>query len=452
MSVLWYVVGVLFVVAGVGFSIGWHEIGHLVPAKKFGLRVPQYMVGFGPTVWSRRRGETEYGIKAIPLGGYIRMIGMFPPRQGQDPTTVRVSSTGRMSQLVDEARAASFEELRPGDEHRVFYKLGTWKKIIIMMGGPVMNLILAAILLSGLVMTYGTAVEQPGAQVGQVSECVVPADQVTADRVCEAGDPLTPAAEAGLQPGDIIISVAGQTIQQNRDVSTIVRPRSGQLTEIVVERAGERLVLTATPITNELPALDENGLIVTDDAGNPVMVETGFLGIGSGPVTEIERQSPVVVPGMIWDMVSGTAEIVAKLPQKMIGVYNAAFSGQERDLESPVSVVGVGRIAGEVAAGQIPFFETPGQKLATLVLLLAGLNIALFVFNLIPLLPLDGGHVAGAIWEAIKKGWARLRGLPDPGPVDVAKALPLAYAVSILLIGMAVLLIYADIVNPVRLG
>lgn len=452
MTWLWYVLGVLFMAVGVGFSIGWHEIGHLVPAKKFGVRVPQYMVGFGPTAWSRRRGETEYGIKWIPLGGYIRMIGMFPPRKGQDPSQVRISSTGRMSQLVDEARAASFEELRPGDENRVFYKLSTGKKIIVMMGGPVMNLILAVLLLSGLVMTYGAGVEKPGAFVGQVSECVVPAGEATLDRICEPGDPATPAAEAGLQPGDIIVSIAGQPIETNRDVSTIVRPRSGQVTEIVVERDGQQLTLTATPITNQLPQLDATGQIVLDENDSVVMVETGFLGVSSGPVVEIERQSPLVVPGMVWEMVSGTAQIVAQLPQRMVGVYNAAFSGQERDLESPVSVVGVGRIAGEVAAGQVSFFETPGQKLATLVMLLAGLNIALFVFNLIPLLPLDGGHVAGALWEAVKKGYARVRGLPDPGPVDVAKALPLAYGVSIALIGMALLLIYADIVNPVRLG
>ena len=452
MTVLWFVLGVLFMVVGVGFSIGWHEIGHLVPAKKFGVRVPQYMVGFGPTVWSRRRGETEYGIKAIPLGGYIRMIGMFPPRKGADPNQIRVSSTGRMSQLVDEARAASFEELRPGDENRVFYKLPTGKKIIVMLGGPVMNLILAVILLSGLVMAYGTAVEKPGAYVGQVSECVVPAGEATVDRVCGPEDPLTPAAQAGIMPGDVIVEIAGEPIVSNRDVSGLIRPRSGQATDIVVERAGERLTLTATPITNELPDVDAQGNPILDAGGDPVMVQTGFLGIASGTNSEIERQSPIVVPGMIWDMVSGTAEVVAKLPQKMVGVYNAAFSGEERDLESPVSVVGVGRIAGEVASGQIAFFETPGEKLATLVLLLAGLNIALFVFNLIPLLPLDGGHVAGAIWEGIKKGYARARGLPDPGPVDVAKALPLAYGVSILLIGMALLLIYADIVNPIRLG
>lgn len=452
MTVLWYVLGVLFVGAGVGFSIGWHEIGHLVPAKRFGVRVTQYMVGFGPTVWSRTRGETEYGVKAIPLGGYIRMIGMFPPRRGDDPTKVRVSSTGRMSQLVDEARAVSLEEVRPGDERRVFYSLKTWQKVIVMLGGPVMNLILAIILLSGLVMTYGTAVPKPGAYVGAVSECVVSAAEATIDRVCEPGDPLTPAAEAGLMPGDIVRSIAGRTVETNRDVSTFVRPRSGQPTEIVLERDGRTLTVMATPVTNELPELDEQGEIVVDASGAPVLVETGFLGIQSAPVTEIERQSPIVVPGMVWDMVSGTAEVVAKLPQKMTGVYQAAFGGAERDLESPVSVVGVGRIAGEVASGEIALFETPGQKLATLVLLLAGLNIALFVFNLIPLLPLDGGHVAGALWEAVKRGYARVRGLPDPGPVDVAKALPLAYAVSVLLIGMAVLLIYADLVNPIKLG
>ncbi|MDO5502175.1 MAG: site-2 protease family protein [Actinomycetia bacterium] len=452
MTIIWYILGVLFVAVGVGISIGWHEIGHLLPAKKFGVRVTQYMVGFGPTVWSRTRGETEYGVKAIPLGGYIRMIGMFPPRKGEDPTKVRVSSTGRMTQLVDEARAASLEELRPGDESRVFYNLATWKKIIVMLGGPVMNLILAAALLAGLVMTYGTAVPQPGAYVGAVSECVVPAEEATLERACQAGDPLTPAAEAGLLPGDIIIAVNGETIEDNRDVSRIIRPRSGQPTEIVIERDGASQTLTATPITNELPQLDAEGNTVLGPDNQPLMVETGFLGVASGQVTEIERQSPAVVPGMLWDMVSGTARIVAQLPQRMQAVYHAAFSGAERELESPVSVVGVGRIAGEVASGGIPFFETPGQKFATLVMLMVGLNIALFVFNLIPLLPLDGGHVAGAVWESIKRGYARVRGRPDPGPVDVAKALPVAYGVSILLIGMALLLIYADLVNPIRLG
>ncbi|MGL5860966.1 MAG: site-2 protease family protein, partial [Phycicoccus sp.] len=140
MTWVYFALGVLFMAVGIAGSIALHEVGHLVPAKRFGVRVTQYMVGFGPTVWSRRRGETEYGVKAIPLGGYIRMIGMFPPRPGESPGTVRASSTGRFSQLVDEARAATLEEVRPGDENRVFYKLSVPKKLAIMLGGPVMNL------------------------------------------------------------------------------------------------------------------------------------------------------------------------------------------------------------------------------------------------------------------------------------------------------------------------
>ncbi|MGO1164977.1 MAG: site-2 protease family protein, partial [Janibacter sp.] len=136
-----YVLGVLLAFIGIALSIALHEIGHLIPAKKFGLRVPQYMVGFGPTVWSRRRGETEYGVKAVPLGGYIRMIGMFPPAKGQDPMMTRASSTGRVGQLIDEARQQSLEEVRPGDDGRMFYQLPVWKRVIIMLGGPVMNLL-----------------------------------------------------------------------------------------------------------------------------------------------------------------------------------------------------------------------------------------------------------------------------------------------------------------------
>ena len=137
-----YLLGVLFIVLGVGVSIALHELGHLLPAKRFGLKVNQYMIGFGPTVWSRRRGETEYGLKAIPLGGYIRMIGMFPPRPGDPEGTIRVSSTGRFSQLADEARQLSLEEIKPGDEDRVFYKLSVPRKVVVMMGGPVMNLVI----------------------------------------------------------------------------------------------------------------------------------------------------------------------------------------------------------------------------------------------------------------------------------------------------------------------
>jgi membrane-associated protease RseP (regulator of RpoE activity) len=135
----------------------------------------------------------------------------------------------------------------------------------------------------------------------------------------------------------------------------------------------------------------------------------------------------------------------------MVGVAQAAFGSSERDPNGPISVVGLSRIAGEIAVMEVP--EDQGgnwAKLSTFVMLLGSLNLALFVFNLVPLLPLDGGHIAGALWEAIKKGWAKARRLPDPGYVDVAKALPIAYGVAIALIVMSALLMYADIVNPVK--
>ena len=201
MTVLLYVLGVLFVVLGVGLSIGLHEIGHLVPAKKFGVKVTQYMVGFGPTLWSTRRGETEYGLKAIPLGGYIRMIGMFPPRPGDAEGTIRVSSTGRFTQLADEARQLSLEEIKPGDEDRVFYKLSVPKKVVVMMGGPVMNLVIAVVLLTGLVTLYGQQEVKDGAIVASVSECVVPASAGRHQDHLRSYRPQDPCLPRGHQAG-----------------------------------------------------------------------------------------------------------------------------------------------------------------------------------------------------------------------------------------------------------
>ena len=150
-----FVLGVLFMIVGVAASIALHEMGHMVPAKKFGVRVPQYMIGFGPTFWSKKRGETEYGVKGIPLGGYVRMIGMYPPKAGDPDGAVRASSTGRFGQLADEVREQTFEEMHPGDENRVFYKLRTWQKVTVMFGGPFMNLVIAAVVMTVMVCGVG---------------------------------------------------------------------------------------------------------------------------------------------------------------------------------------------------------------------------------------------------------------------------------------------------------
>ena len=445
-----YLLGVLFVALGISVSIALHEVGHLLPAKRFGVKITQYMVGFGPTVWSRQRGETEYGLKAIPLGGYVRMIGMFPPKPGADPSILRGSSTGRFSQLMDQARDESMEQVKPGDEDRVFYKLSTPKKLVVMLGGPTMNLVIAVVLLGGIFTLYG--IGEITARVSAVSQCVQTVQaNGTAPPTCSPSDPKAPANVAGIRPGDRIIALAGQPVSNWDDVRALVRPNGGRQIGVVVERAGKTLHLTATPILNNVPRIDAAGNLVVGPDGKALMDRVGFMGFS--PSAEIVKQPLTAVPALIGDQLSRTAGVVLRIPQKMAGIAKAAFGGGVRDPNGPMSVVGVGRVAGEVANGQLPGVADSGaSKLVILISLIGSLNIALFVFNLIPLLPLDGGHAAGALWEGIKRQAARLRGRPNPGYVDVAKALPVAYAVSIALIGMSVLLIYADLVNPIKIG
>ncbi|EKA60335.1 M50 family metallopeptidase [Janibacter hoylei] len=438
-----YVLGVLLAVLGIGLSIALHEIGHLVPAKKFGLRVPQYMVGFGPTIWSRRRGETEYGVKAIPLGGYIRMIGMFPPAADG---TVRASSTGRMSQLVDEARQQSLEEIRPGDDGRMFYQLPIWKRIVIMMGGPVMNLLIALVLFTGIFTLNGIAVATP--TISAVNECVdIQQQGQQAATECTDDMPIAPANAAGLKPGDTITSINGTPVSTWADVRAAIRSNLDEPLTMQVDRAGTTKTLRAEPIVLDLPVQDDQGRIETDATGAPVTERAGFL--GATGTREMQKQPITAVPGLFGEQLGQTYGLLVRIPQKLVGVAEAAFGSQERDPDGPMSVVGVGRIAGEVASSDD--FGDTSDKAILLLTLMGSLNLVLFAFNTIPLLPLDGGHVAGALWEAVKKGWAKLRGLPDPGPVDVAKALPLAYVVALAFIGMTLLLVYADIVKPVKL-
>jgi len=445
-----YLLGVLFVALGVSASIGLHEVGHLLPAKKFGVKVTQYMVGFGPTIWSRKRGETEYGLKAVPLGGYIRMIGMFPPKPGSDPSILRASSTGRFSQLMDQAREESMEQVKAGDEDRVFYKLSVPKKVVVMLGGPTMNLVIAVVLLTGVFTLYG--IGEFTARVSAVSQCVQTVSaNGTAPAKCSPSDPQAPANVAGIRPGDRIIALAGQPVSSWDDVRALIRPNGGRLIDVVVERNGQRLDLKATPILNDVPRVDAAGSPVVGADGKSLTDRVGFMGFS--PTAEIVRQPLAAAPALIADQVARTAGVVFRIPQKMVGIAQAAFGNEVRDQNGPMSVVGVGRVAGEIADGQISgVAESGSSKFVILLSLIASLNLALFVFNLVPLLPLDGGHVAGALWEGVKRQVAKLRGRPNPGYVDVAKALPVAYAVSIALIGMSALLIYADVVNPIKLG
>jgi membrane-associated protease RseP (regulator of RpoE activity) len=378
------------------------------------------------------------------------MIGMFPPKPGADPSVLRASSTGRFSQLADQARQDSAEEVAPQDAHRVFYVLPWYKKVVVMLGGPLTNFVIAGVLLGAVLTLYGREEVLP--VVSAVSTCVpsTAPTPTTPNPACVAGDPASPAALAGLKVGDRIVEANGRPVATWQRLQQEIRTHDATPMALVVERGGERVTLTVPLATRQAPTLDADGAAIVTN-GAYTLVSAKFLGMT--PSIEPVRQPVTAVPGYVWDATTQVASVVTRIPEKMVGVAQAAFGGGERDRNGPQSVVGVGRTGYEI--GTIGLGDGGRGLAATLaidLLLIASLNFALFVFNLIPLLPLDGGHVAGALWEGIKRRGAKALGRPDPGPVDIAKALPVAYAVSMVLIVMSALLVYADVVNPIKLG
>ena len=431
MEALIYAAGAIVFFLGVVVSIALHEVGHMVPAKKFGVKVTQYFVGFGRTLWSVKRGETEYGIKAIPLGGFVKLVGMLPPAKGEDPTKVRDSNTGLFTQLIADARHAEYEHVQPGEEDRIFYRKPWWQKLIVMASGPLVNVGIAFILFTVVISGFG--VPQATLTVDLVSECVIPADEQ--ERACRADDPVAPATDAGIRPGDEIVSFNGTEVTEWGELTKLIRENSDGAAQIVVERDGETLTLTTNTQVSTREVLDDP----------EAFEEVGFLGVV--PTQVVQREGLATVGSSMWRYTEATGEAILHLPERMVEVADAAFGG-ERKQNSPISVVGASRVAGEiVTTNEVSWSE----RIASLISLLAAVNLFVALFNFIPLLPLDGGHIAGAIWEAVRRGIARLRGRPDPGFVDVGKLLPVAYVVGVLLMIMGVLLVYADIVNPIQL-
>ncbi|MCX5460334.1 M50 family metallopeptidase [Streptomyces sp. FT1] len=433
MTILLTVLGTLVFAFGLLFSIAWHELGHLSTAKLFGIRVPQYMVGFGPTIFSRRKGETEYGIKAIPLGGYIRMIGMFPP--GADGR-IEARSTSPFRGMIEDARSAAFEELQPGDETRLFYTRKPWKRVIVMFAGPFMNLILAVAIFLGVSMSFGFATQTT--TVGGVQQCVIA--QSEKRDTCRSGDPVSPAKAAGLQEGDKIVAFNGAPVDDWATLSERIRQSIGPAT-LTVERDGARTQLEANLIENRVAKKDADGEVMKDQ-----WVRAGYLGFAAQ--TEIQPLGFVDSVGRMGDMLENGVESIIALPSKVPALWDAAFDGGERADDSPVGVVGAARIGGEVMNLDVP----AQNQIAMMLFLLAGFNLSLFLFNMLPLLPLDGGHIAGALWESVRRRGARLLRRPDPGPFDVAKLMPVAYVVAGLFICFTLLVLVADLVNPVRIS
>ena len=422
-----YILGIIVLIVGIAVSVALHELGHMIPAKRFGVKVPEYFIGFGPRLWSVRCGETEYGVKAIWLGGYVRLLGMLPPARPDRPD--------KPGSMVADARQESLDELGPDERDRAFYRLTVPRKLLVMAGGILTNLVLGILC---LVLALGAVGQYTRTStISSVGACV-PADVDAGGSECATDDP-SPAAAADLRVGDEIVSWNGARTPAWEDVQKAIRSGGTEPAEVVVRRDGAETTLSVTPVEVERT--------VTASDGNTSKELRPYVGIGPGLGTV--RVPISRVPGAVATAVGQTLKAIFTLP---VGLYHSVAAGlglEQRSADGLVSLVGVGRIAGEVSSegvgtGAIPF----SARLSSMLSLLGSLNLALFAFNLVPLLPLDGGHVAGACWEGVRRVWARRRGRPDPGPVDTARMLPVGQGVFVALVVMALVLIWVDIVAP----
>jgi membrane-associated protease RseP (regulator of RpoE activity) len=397
------VVGVLTFVVVLLASVAIHEFGHLLTAKRFGMKATEYFVGFGPRLWSFRRGETEYGLKAIPAGGYVKIVGM-----------------------------TDLEEVAPEDQPRAFYRFPARQRLVVLAAGSVSHLVIGFVLFAFVLMGLG----QPARST--TVENVSPCAPVAVDDTCSPGDPPSPALAAGIQPGDRIVAVDGRPVQTWQDATTAIRAAGDRSVAIVVEREGRELTLTADLVERLRPSEDD-----------PARTEpVGVLGVTSEIV--MERVGPVETvttsARAVWGLVLATGQVLVQIPAAIPDLVTA-LRGGERDSTGLVGVVGIARISGEtLSTGELPF----AAKFGNLLVQMAALNVFVGLFNALPLLPLDGGHIAVLLFESARSRLYRLVGRPDPGRVDLTKLLPAAYLFLILLVGLTVLLIAVDIVNPVQ--
>ena len=409
--------GILVIVIGLALSIGLHEFGHLIPAKLFGVKVPVWAIGFGPKLFSKKIGETEYSFRLIPLGGFITMIGMYPPdRKGRD-------STRRFGGLIAQARQAHSEHMVEGDAGtRTLYSLPAWKRIVIMFGGPFVNLVLGLSLLTGVFVSVGTP--QQTTKVDKVIACV----EAMTQGECDDTSIPTPAVSAGLTTGDTILAVDGKQVASYAELQSQLAA-SKQPVNLTIERDGVTLTKTLPAVWADLPYQDpESGEVITKSV-RIIGVSFAIVQVPAGVGESFSRAG---------DMVTGTFGLIGSFPQQVYSALETTVTGNDRDPAGAVSILGVAQASAQV------------DSLAYWLYLIGALNIALFAFNMIPLPPLDGGHIAGGIYEYLKRGAFRLVGKKDPGPVDTALMAPIAQVMFLVLLVAGLLMIVADLVNPIR--
>ncbi|MFT4294083.1 MAG: site-2 protease family protein [Micropruina sp.] len=407
-------------------SIALHELGHMVPAKLFGIRVPKYFVGFGPTIWSTTRGETEYGVKWFPLGGYVRLMGMYPPADGR-------RRDSRLARFADTARSYEWSEITPDDvaDGRLFYQKKTWQKLIVMAGGPAMNVLIAFVLFWSILGLHGSWQPQP--VVAEIQPCIVRENQPTTQCLV----PDTPAAKSGIRAGDRVVEFNGVAIDSYPQLVELIRANLDGQARIVVERDGVRVPLaTVNTVVSG----------VADELDPSKRIPAGWFGIT--PTSVLVKGGPVEVVQQMWMMTRQGLVAIGQFPVKVYNVVADLVQGKPRDIYGPLSILGASRAAGEVVASD---GIDVTDKVVLFGSLLASVNLFLALFNFVPLPPLDGGHIAGALWEALRRAAARLSGRADPGPFDTARLLPIAYGVGAFLLISGAALIVADIISPMQL-
>jgi membrane-associated protease RseP (regulator of RpoE activity) len=378
------ILGILAFVVALLFSVMVHEFGHYITARKFGMWVSEFFLGFGKKIWSFRRGETEFGLKAIPAGGYCKIEGMAPN-----------------------------DELPEGQEHRAFYKASSAKKLIVLSAGSFLHFVLGFILLFTLFIGIGTNQVLP-----VISEVV----------------PNSAAQAAGIQAGDEIVSINGnKVVEWYKDVEAIRESEGADLT-LEINRNGELLTVVTQARLTDVDGTERYLLGIINEVG---LERSGFL-------LSI-KNSAIVTQSFLTESVKS----LGKLPEKIPALWGATVRGEERDANGLVGVVGVARVSGE-AVGSDKL--SPMERLATFILIVASLNIFVGVFNLLPILPLDGGHMAVAIADEIRAFFARLRGRPRPAPIDVTVLTPITMVVFVVLATLTLLLLVADVINPVTLN
>jgi len=392
-------IGVVAFIAALLISVMIHEAGHYLTAKKFGMKVTEFFIGFGKKIWSTQRGETEFGVKAIPAGGYCRIVGMSPR-----------------------------EELSEADSDRAFVKAGVGQRLIVLGAGSFLHFVIGFVLLLTLFLSVG--VTSVTSTIENVSECI---PQKT-NEVCSSSSVPSPAKKVGIMAGDKVTKVNGQIYEEWVDVIAIIRASAGKQIEITVERDGMQMSFLVTPASRDL-----NG------------EKVGVLGVINtvGTITYAPLTAATKATKYTGEILQNSLTSLFTLPAKIPDLVRQTFGGEKRDEQGLVGVVGVARVSGETASTDV---LTLREKVATFILIIASLNLFVGMFNLLPLLPLDGGHMAVAIADGVRNFLARRRGLSKPTPFDVERLAPITMVVFIFMASLSLLLLTADIFNPIRLN